>query len=557
MAFPNNCDGRVISVDPSTGCTLTRATIRGMTPQDFEDQGFKEVGMDRIITRAKEARMAGVVERTLETLLMSRLTPLKNAMVKQPISGSESVILPYIYRRQKRNINSNYFIVSTGAATSGAGSNGIPASAWDLTLIKHSGPFVTSLPSLERYFLPGKMINVETYNSSTKVAYTLQYKVISAINADAGGVYKAKVSCVPNVSDDAWSAKSSGDKAQYQPTTGLAYNLANSVSDFEAWAYNEPSENTNKLLTFWLQTSRETHQYNDEYLRALNAALTSGYFKDFRQLSLAEQKKLQHMQFMKSWMNSVFYGQEVNEKQTVETYTSLPTVLDPANSNCTLEYKANALGFMPLLEKCGRAYDHQGNTLNLNRLFEEGYAMKRNREVSGGEIDTIDFMTDRWTADAILTKMIDFYKTKYQINTERMYSVGQALKWDNQIVLQYNTFQLPPALGGYTFAVFWDPYFDDKLSAFTAPVSGAAPSGDLANRGRTMWGIDWSDFQLGIAATASKQRQTNEADNLYNTVIRANISHYMLESTTWTAILEDPTRSHVVNNFSAAAPSLT
>lgn len=555
--FPNNCDGRVISVDPSTGCTLTRATIRGMTPQDFEDQGFKEVGMDRIITRAKEARMAGVMERTLETLLMSRLTPIKNALIKQPISGSESVILPYIYRRQKRNINSNYFLVSTGAATSGAGSNGIPASAYDLTLIKHAGPFATSLPELQRYFLPGKMLNVETVNATTKVAYSLQYTVLSAINADAGGVYKAKVTVVPNVSADAWGAMSAGDKAKYQPTTGLVYNLANSVSDFEAYAYNEPTENTNKLLTFWLQTSRETHQYNDEYLRALNAALTSGYFKDFRQLSLAEQKKLQHQQFMKSWMNSVFYGQEVNEKQTVETYTSLPTVTDPANSNCTLEYKAQALGFMTMLEKCGRSYDHQGNALNLNRLFEEGYIMKRNREVSGGEIDTIDFMTDRWTAQAILIKMIDWYKDTYQVNTDRWFQPNQALTFENQVVLKYNLFQLPPGLGGYNFAVFWDPYFDDKVSAFVAPVSGAAPTGDLGSRGRSLWGIDWSDFQLGIAATASKQRQTNESDNLYNTIIKANISHYMLESTTWTAILEDPSRSHVVNNFSAAAPSLT
>ncbi len=87
MAFPTNCNPRIISVDASTGCTLTRASIRGMTPQDFENQQFREVGMDKIITRSKEAKIAGVPENTLETLLMSSLKGIKGKLGQQPMPG--------------------------------------------------------------------------------------------------------------------------------------------------------------------------------------------------------------------------------------------------------------------------------------------------------------------------------------------------------------------------------------------------------------------------------------------------------------------------------------
>ena len=79
----------------------------------------------------------------------------------------------------------------------------------------------------------------------------------------------------------------------------------------------------------------------------------------------------------------------------------------------------------------------------------------------------------------------------------------------------------------------------------------------IRSRGRTMWGIDWGDFTWGIAATNSASRQTNIYDNLYNCVIEPNITHYQLNSTTWSVIIEDPTRHQIVTNFSDATPVLT
>ena len=115
-------------------------------------------------------------------------------------------------------------------------------------------------------------------------------------------------------------------------------------------------------------------------------------------------------------------------------------------------------------------------------------------------------------------------------------------------MLKYNVYQLPSDLGGYELAVYTDQFFDDKLSAFDPSIQ---------NRGRVLWGIDWSDFALGIAGTNSAVRQTNIYDNLYNCVITPNITHYMLNSTTWTTIVEDPARHQIIHNFSNACPVLT
>ena len=548
-SMPSNCNPRIINVDASTGCTLTRANIIGMTPQTFVNQGYTEIGMDRIITRAKEARIAGVMENTLETLLMSRLTNIKGSLGRQNLGPNDSVILPYIYRRQRRNINSNYWTVVSGAATPGAGQNGLHPGAWNVTVQNTASPFASALVNLYQYFLPGKVVLLEYVNVATKVSYSLQFTIVASVENDlANGTPQAVITLVPNYTVNGWNALSAAAQAAFQATVGNIIVLANAVSDYESWCYQDNAENVNKLLTYWLQTSRETHEYSDEYLLALNAALTSGYFKDFRELPLAEQKRIQHAKYVRDWLNSVFYGQAINELQTVETYAQLPQVVDPINPSCVLEYKANALGAKTQLQNCGRYLDHQGNPLSMDNLCQVGYNMKRAREATGGTVDTVDFMTDRFTAGLILQMFTTFYKAKYGVETTRFYQPNQKLTFEGQVMLQYNLYELPPDMGGYNLAVFTHPYFDDKLSAFS-------PS--QQNRARTMWGIDWSDLNIGIAATNSANRQTNIADNLYNCVIRPNVHHYQLNSTTWTTIIEDPARHYIIDGFSPACPVLT
>ena len=135
----SNCNPRFISVSDSTGCSLTRASIRAFTKQDMEDQQTKEVGMDRIIAQTKEARMVGVPERTLTDLLLSR-----HANLGGNGGNQGSVIAPFTLVPQQNVVNANYFnIVKTscdpndltngGAATDGpqGGTYGATAGVWD------------------------------------------------------------------------------------------------------------------------------------------------------------------------------------------------------------------------------------------------------------------------------------------------------------------------------------------------------------------------------------------------------------------------------------------
>lgn len=148
MAFPTNCLPRIVSVDDSCGCTLTRASIRAMTPQDFEDQALKEVGMDKVIAATAEARMAGVPESSLMDLLQSKYAPVKTINLSS--NGGRSIIAPFILVPQRTVINANYFTVTNGVVCPTAGVGSVPASAWDLTVQNSTSQFATTLGNLDR-----------------------------------------------------------------------------------------------------------------------------------------------------------------------------------------------------------------------------------------------------------------------------------------------------------------------------------------------------------------------------------------------------------------------
>ena len=555
MSVWSQCSPRIVSVSESCGCTLTRASITGMTPAEFEALGTKEIDYHNLIAQAAEAKMIGVPERPLRDLLMSNVKNIKGALSKVPVQN-QSVILPYFYRTQRSVVNSNYFSIEAGVAHPTAGAGGVPAHAWNVTVNTGPSVFKSDLQSIEKYFLPGQTVFVLTLTdpAGAKISRTLQFEIFDSVNADAGGVAKATITLVPNYTAGGFAALGALEQAVYQPTFGTVLVGANSVSDYESWCNNEPAENNNKLLTYWTQTSRETFCYNDEYKKALEAAYTSGYFKKFRELPLAEQNRMQKAQSERKWLNSVFYGQRINEKQLPNSYTDLPQVVDPEDGNCVYEYKANALGIRTQLGDCSRITDMQGAALDLDFVFEMLYNIKRNREATGGSIDVIDGMTDRLTADLIRQIMSGYYLKKYGVSSNRYFTAGEQLKFDNQVLFNYDKYQIPEV--GVEFAVFHDPYFNDHLAAYT---DGSNGSTDIRSRGRKLWMLDWSDISIGLAGTNSVDRTYPDpnANKLYSCVITPNVKHYQLRSTKWTVMVEAPQRHAIIENFSDACPALT
>jgi hypothetical protein len=538
------CDPRLITVDDSCGCSLTRASISAMKPSDFEDLFWKEVGMSRIVANWKEARMTGVLQRALTDLFMSRMTPIKRINLGQ--SPQQSVIAPYILVPQQHRVNANYFVIESGEANANAGIGATPASAWDLTIINESSDFASPLVDLEKYFLPGRYLTALYKNALTGTGHTVQFKILSATNADIGGVSKAVLTVQPNVTDATWATYGTVAQAVYQPEGGLVIPLSNSISNYESWCYQDPSENTWKLKAFWLQTARRTHCYNDEYIAAITAPLTDDLFKKFRLLPLAQQKKRQMALAERAWWNTIFFGQEIDENQTVETYEDLPHVYDPTNPNCLLEYKANTLGIRTQLAECSRVTDYQGGALDLDVIKELLYTLKRTREAGGGSVTRIDAMTDRHTAANIMTLMIKYYKDKYSFDTTRFYTPNQKLEFAGQILWNYAIYEFPDE--GVELAVIHDPFFDDHLAAFPAAHK---------SMGRYFWLIDWSDVAIGMAGSKSVTRQTNIADNVYNCIIDPVVQHYQLYSETFAVMVQDPNRHAIFHNFSDECPNIT
>jgi hypothetical protein len=371
--------------------------------------------------------------------------------------------------------------------------------------------------------------------------------ILQSINVSAT---QAKLIVQPPFTAAGWAALTNPQKAVYQPTHGVIIPIANSVSNFESWCYNDASENTLKLLVYWLQTIRTTFCYNDEYVKALTAPLTSEFFKKFRTLELAKQRKRQEMLAERAYYNTIFYGQKINEQQTPNSYQNLPQVVDPANQSCLLEYKANTIGWRQQLQDCGRVIDNQNAALDLDVIKSLLYQIKRQRETDSGMIDRIDGMTDRFLADSILTIMIQYYQKKYGMQYTRFFKAGEAITFEGQLLWNYNIYDFPDE--AVQLAVITDTYFDDQLAVFQAANGGLDSS-----RGRNLWLLDWSDTMIGLAGTASATRQTNVADNLYNCVITPNVNHYQLNSKTIAAMIQVPNRHAIIENIAAGCPTIT
>ena len=577
--FPTtNYDPLFFQVDDSTGCSLTRANIRPFNKSDFAAQGLKEVGMDKIIAQTKEARMAGMAMRTLTDLLLSRHASLKDGSA--PASNG-SIIAPFTLVPRRNVVNASYFWVTNGSTslptgfTAGATHatyGAIPTSAFKLVMSNgYDGAnklnLNTNLSVIKDYFLPGSYLFVETTVNHTAAAYqsavtggggtlndshAVQFKVHASV-ALGSGTCELVVS--PSVNDTAWAALSSAAKGAYQITKGTAMIMANSVSDYEQYCAQGPSVNDRTLVEYWQQTSRWTFKYNDEYLKALTAPLTSEFFKKFQTLPLAEQRRQIERQEEIKFYNTVFYGDVIDTNQTLSNWTNLAAVEDPYNSGCALEFKTNTVGIRAQLKNAGRVYDRAGGVLNIDTLMETCYLLKRERENSGGaSVTTIDCMTDRFTAAKIRDIMIKYYKTKFSMDVTAYVQMGQKVlnSVTNKAVLDYNVYDLPDQ--GVSLAVFTDPYFDDAIGAAT--TLGGTPT---KNRARRLWFIDWSDIVINLIKMKSVKRDGNSdvVDKMYNCVIEQNVTHYMLNSKKYEVRVGNTNRHAIWENFSDACPTVT
>lgn len=599
---------RIVSVDDSTGCTLTKAHIKGLTPREFEDLSNKETDLARVIASSAEAKMLGVEERGLTSLLTSSVQNIKPLINKMNIA-EQSIILPYIQRRQRSVINANYFAISAGgtgtakyedghpkfpssglAAGTGA-SNTPPGSTialgaqtgdWVVTVNLGGSDWKSPISDIERYFLPGSFVVVNHYDATSKDAVEVQFMVLGAVpNTSLAGVTQADVTLRPtgkdipsdNANYSTFESNLPGSGNQYKPTTGVLQTLANNVNDYEAWCRNQPTDLSVRLLVNWLQTSRESREVNDEYKETL-ASIMSGkvnpYLRSMVYQPLAEQNKLASKLSQDQWTRAVWYNQALNDQQTPESYMSLPPVHDPEDTGCTLEYKAQALGIKSLLREAKRVTTSgvPGGALDLDQLMGDLYYLKRNREQDGTTVSVIDVMTDRMTSVKIFEAFNKYYALRYGWTLERNSKIGETIEHNGVVLFNYNIYDLPDI--GCQLAVFHDPMFDDllnvgakfdgtgygtaqKLEDGTTDAFAAGDDFDMfKSTSRSLWLVDWSDVKIGIAGTNSVTRSQPhpEVDRLYSCRMDSVKRTFNLRSTKWTTMVDRPHRHLIIENFS-------
>lgn len=589
--------GRIIKVDDSTGCTLTNASIKGLTPAEFEALSNKEIDLARVIASSAEASMLGVQERGLVALLNSSITNIKPLINRVNIS-EQSIILPYIQRRQRSVINSGYFAIESGKAADASSpvSDGYTVGGGDqeLTVNLGASDWASPIEHIERYFLTGGFVIANSWDSSDDPIES-QFKIIGAADATAGGISKALVTLRPTgpalkqessagasaYTLTTWGTRgdvSSGfaGKLDYEIEKGVIQTIANNVNDFEEWCRNQPTDLSVKLIVNWLQTTRESRTVDQCYKETLQKIMNGDvnpYLKSMVYQPLAEQNKIASKASQEQWLRATWFNQAISENQTPETYMNLPAVTDPEDDHCTLEYKSNALGIRSLLRESGRIKNGNGAALTVESLQADIYYLKRNREQDGSSISVVDCMTDRFTYNKLFEVFNKYYQARYGWGLERAAQINQQITHNGILLFNYSMYDLPEV--GCQLAVFHDPYFDDiinhqsSLFGANGPADGdkviksdgkrstqaIVESGTAAKVMRAMWFVDWSDVKIGIAGTNAVTRKSPhpDTDRLYKCRMAHKETEFSLRSTKWTTMMDVPARHLIIENFDANA----
>ena len=183
-----------------------------------------------------------------------------------------------------------------------------------------------------------------------------------------------------------------------------------------------------------------------------------------------------------------------------------------------------------------------------------------------------------------------YYKRRYGWEIHRNAELNQTITHDGIILFNYSKYDIPEV--GVQLAVFHDPFFDDyanvgtgnkyeiggarsdkKVSRYVRKATAADVANnalntageaaevdddmydnrevDWANAARMLWFIDWSDVKIGIAGTNAVTRTSPhpEVQKEYRCRMAHKETEYSLRSTTWTTMMDVPSRHLIIENF--------
>jgi len=515
-------------------CNAQPLTTGDLTDAYMKSDDFRV--LEHLLMADMEIKQCEAVQNGLYEFLMANKVNLSHKVVPQGINADVIQIAPFIKADQYSPINNEFWKVSGGTAS---------GQRWQVSVTS-----ATNIPADARSFPVG--LRVYIVGSNGGIRTDTAYRVYSAVAAG---------SSVTLVLDKQNADSFLEDDQVTDPVTGYLRRGNNNVSDYESECNEMPAYLNNKLVPFWVQTSRWSWCNSTAYTEYRQLMLkTNALYRKFFDLPETKRNKQLMADQQKRFVNSFFYAKPL-PNQTLANYDQLEeiTAFDANDLGLGIDgvcvgKRAEATGVIEQLAECGRVVDLAGAALNLPALFQAFYDICRVREGQGNRNRIIDVFTDTVTAELINQAMLAYYNSKSQNMLRLTMDVsGFSVAKKADFGFYYRSYPLfwPQ---GVTMNVLTHFSFDDELSVATAV--------GIEDVGRQIWVLDFSGIYPGIIASNRVVHKTGDLKTLasintdFACVLKVHTQEQSLFSMTHATIVECPAGNLVLQNLSAEVPSI-
>ena len=530
-----------------TLCSVVTAESDELT-SIFTDGSGNFRDLHALLATQFEIKACGAKTNGLYDFLMSNKRMLGNKKIVTPLGPGNSEIAPFIMASQHSVINAEYWSLKNLFVSGGVYTIHVNSRA--------------SIPIDERWFVPGMSIFVNA-RSSAGTALRGAFLITGSQTSTFGGASTVLITATAQNDTLGWVAKAafSGFTGGSPLSAGVVIRGSANVQDVERWCYNRPALNDRKHVPFWWETDRYT-MCTDQLYEAWFKRLQDGneYFKLFGDVDSTQRNKQLGDVFQREWLNKFFWNKRISTNQTLGSYRSLAEVQTVSNTTQGLYVpgegrcvgrKANAIGVYEQLAECGQVFDLQNQRLNLVELFENLiYPIWRARGDQGIPNDTIEIFTDSYTASQFQRGMIEYYDTRSDGLARFMIDTKQVMS-GNMGALGFNFDEYKLQYPQVKLRIVTNNYFDDFATAHSLESIGSS--------GRFLWILDFTSIYPGIITSNSVKHTTGDLEKLasvdrdYACVMANPTQEIQLNSLTWTAVVECPATSAIVENFDITA----
>lgn len=510
----------------------------------FTDGSGNYRDLKALLSTQFEIKACGSRVNGLYDFLMSNKRMLGNRKIMVPLGPGNSEIAPFVMAEQHSVINAEYWSVSN-----------LFVSGSTYTIHVRSR---TSVPLDVQWFVPGMNVFVFA-RSAAGTALRGSFLVTGAQTSTFGGNDTILITATAQNDTLGWVAKAAFSGFTGGSPLAAAYLVRGSanVQDVERWCYNRPALNDRKNVAFWWETDRYT-MCTDQLYEAYFKRLQDGneYFKIFGDVDATKRNKQLGDIWQREWLNKFWWNKRISTNQTLSAYRSLSEVTSFSNSTQGLYLpgegrcvgrKANAIGIYEQMGECGRVFDLQNQQLNLVELFEQIiYGIYRARGDQGIPNNVIEICTDSFTAKQFQRGMVRYYDNiseglaRFNFETKDVVAGNMG-----KLGFQYREYSLD--YPETKIRIVTNPFFDD--------IATAAVAEGIGSTGRFLWILDFTSIYPGIITSNRKVHTTSEIEKLaaidrdYACVMENPTQEITLNSLTWTAVLECPLTSAIIENF--------